>query len=154
MQNLYGASLSYSTFINGTLLWWWVCGPFFSLSCLFLSECQLLRNPGGKKKNTTIKQRKRKKKKKPSVFVYGCYRNTVVCSLLPTSTVSLDLHSYHVVDSLWSSLNYQLDTIQREPRTQTSGSSRDAIFSWLHFDNLGDSIFISTLQKALKQVLF
>lgn len=102
------------------------CVDPFSLSCLFLSECQLLRNWGEKKKYKT----NQKKRKKETLCI--CLRLLQKhCRLLTVTNIDSQSRPAFLscVDAMWSSLNYQLDTIQREPWTQTSGYSRDAIFS-------------------------
>lgn len=142
--NLYGASLSYSTFINGTLSWRCVCvrGPF-SLSRPFLSECQLLSD------------RKKTKTNQTSVFVSGgCDRRLLtVPNINRKSRPAFSIMCQRCV----TLTRFPIRPIsgEQEPSASESGYSRDAIFSWLHFDNSGDfSIFLSTLKRPWKRFYF
>lgn len=102
-------------------------------SKLKINLCICLRLLPEKKK----KKKKKQKKKKQTVVLLTVFNidSKSRPAFLPC------------VDATWSHLSYLIDTVPPEPWTRTSGYSRDAIFSQLHFDNLGDSIFISTLQK-------
>lgn len=121
--NLYGASLSYSTFINGTLSWWRVCGPF-SLSCLFLSECQLLQTKNMGEKN----------KQKKQLCICSCLLK-INCRPLTVSKANRKsrLAFPSRVEAVWSHLDYQFrqDSKLRYVRIQEMQyAHRSILITW------------------------
>lgn len=79
-----------------------------------------------------------------------------VCSLFPTSTGGPDLHFLSCVNAVSPWLDSRSNRGRQNPSASESGYSRDAIFSWLHFDNSGDFsiFFFSTFKRPWKRFYF